>query len=536
MPRVFSVLLFAAFAGITLSVYQPALNGPFISDDIGYFSANPYTAALGFDSLIAFFDPTGAARLHTANYAPVHLLLTAVLRQIFANDVTGYHLINVLCHAFASWCAVMWLMRAAIPVPVAVLGGFAFALHPANVEAVAWISQLKTTAAFVFALGALMQFPERPRTATLLFALGLLTKASAAAALPAAAAFAYARARPGRIPRVELRWLGGWCGLFALYALAELGAQQGAGEANPAAGLGGFARVQTIFATGARYVVMSATGFGLSAYHEPDPIASPLDPWFLAGVIAAVGLGLRAWESLRARRVEAGFWAFALASFLPVSQLAPFVNPVADRYVYFILPGLLGAALCYAHELWERYELPAPAAQPLGLAALVVIGAFAWQSLDRAALWKSEHALLLDAEEHYPRGGTAAYLEATRAAQRGDAARAVAELRRAEERNAVRFSVLLEDPGLAPLRGAPEFRVLLHEMAGRWIERSLAIGSETQPELRARSLAHRVRGEDAAARAALERAIELGGPLDAALRGDLAQLGSPGPAAAAPAK
>jgi hypothetical protein len=534
MPRVFSVLLFAAFAGITLSVYQPALNGPFVSDDIGYFTANPYTAELGLDSLIAFFDPTGAARVHTANYAPIHLLLTAVLRKIFANDVTGYHLINVLCHAFASWCLVNWFRRAALPVSVAVLAGFAFALHPANVEAVAWISQLKTTASFVFALGALMCFPERPRAATALFALGLLTKASAAAALPAAAAFALARAGRRPLPRDELRWLGIWCGLFALFAIAELGAQRGAGEASLGAGLGLVARIQTIFATGARYVVMAATGIGLSAYHEPEPITSALDPWFLAGVIAAVALVTRAFESLRARRAEAGFWAFALASFLPVSQLVPFVNPVADRYVYFILPGLLGAALCWARELWERFELPPAAAQPVGIAAVAAIGALAWHSSDRAALWKSELALLLDAEEHYPRGGTAAYLEATRAAQRGEAARAVTELRRAEERNAARFSLLLDDPGLAGVRTAPEFQALLREMAGRWIERSRALGNETQPELRVRALAHRVRGEHDQARTALERALALGGPLDAELRAELAQLGSARPALEAP--
>ena len=125
MSRVFAVLLFAAFAGIALAVYRPALHGPFLSDDYGYIVANPYTASLAPGPLLQLFDPTGPARLHTANYAPVHLLLTALERQIFANDVTGYHLINVLCHAFAGWLFAALLLRAQLPAPVAVLAGFA---------------------------------------------------------------------------------------------------------------------------------------------------------------------------------------------------------------------------------------------------------------------------------------------------------------------------------------------------------------------------------------------------------------------------
>ncbi len=524
MSRVFAALLFAAFAGIALAVYRPALRGPFLSDDYGYIVANPYTASLAPGALLQLFDPTGPARLHTANYAPVHLLATAFERQIFANDVTGYHLINVLCHAFAGWLFVALLLRAELPAPVAVLAGLAFVLHPANVEAVAWISQLKTTASLGFALAALLQFPQRPRLATALFALGLLTKASAAAALPAAAAFAWARAGARPIPALERRWLGVWIALFALFALAEFGAQRGAGEAQIAAQGGLAARLQAIFAGGAHYVAMAATGTGLSAFHEPDPIARWLDPWFLAGCICALVLGFRSWAALRARRAEAGFWVFAAASFLPVSQLVPFVNPIADRYLYFLLPGLLGGALLAGRELWERLQLPAAAARSLALAALAVLLAFGWQSTHRARLWQSEMLLLLDAAKNYPRGGTAAYLEALRAAERGDAVRAVLALRRAEERQAARFAVLLEDPGLAKVRAAPEFQALLREMAGRWIERSRSLGIQSQPELRLRALAHRVRDDRAAAIAALETALALGGPLDAELRMDLAQL------------
>ncbi len=534
MPRAFAVLLFAAFAGSAIAVYRPALAGPFLSDDFGYIAANPYTASLAPGNVVRMLDPTGPARLHTANYAPVHLLLTALERQIFANDVRGYHLVNVLCHALASCLLVALLLRAGLPRPVGVLAGAAFLLHPANVEAVAWISQLKTTASLAFALAALLHFPARPRAATACYALGLLTKASAAAALPAAAAFALARAGREPVPRAERRWLGLWLALGGLFAFAELGAQRGAGEAGLPARGDLAARAQAIFSIGARYLAMAATGTGLSAFHEPEPGAGWLDPWFLLGAIAAIALGARTLQALRARRLEAGYWVFAAASFLPVSQIVPFVNPLADRYLYFLLPGLLGAALLCGRGLWQRVPLPGVAAPLLGLAALALLASFGAKSAGRARLWQSEMRLLLDAEANYPRGGTAAYLEARRAAQRGDAEAAVRALRRAEERHAARFTVLLQDPGLAPVRDAPAFRQLVAEMAGRWIERSRELGLETQPELRLRAHAHGVRGESALAIQALERALALGGPLDAELRADLAVARAEGGSAARP--
>ena len=69
--------------------------------------------------------------------------------------------------------------------------GALFLLHPANVEASAWISQTKTTLALALSLGALLLFPSRPGLSLVTFTLGLLTKASAAFALPMAAVFVW---------------------------------------------------------------------------------------------------------------------------------------------------------------------------------------------------------------------------------------------------------------------------------------------------------------------------------------------------------
>ncbi len=512
------LLVFCGFAVLTLAVYRGALHGELVSDDFGYLDSHPYTADLSTSNVLAILDPFGAARLYAADYAPVHLLLTSIERQIFADEVLGYHLVNVFVHALNVILLVALLLRSRVPLAGALLGGALFTVHPANVEAVAWVSQLKTNAALAFSLGALLAFPRHAALATLLFGLGLLTKASAFFALPMAAALLWARGGSG----AERGWLAGWALLFGLYAIPQLSAFEHLAEVEVPAFADPWVHARSIAAVGARYLVMAATSYGVSAFQEPEPALSPFDPWWLGGLAAGAVLTWRLWVTLRGRREEAAWWIAAAASFAPVSQLFPFLNPVADRYLYFVLPGLIGATLLWCATLRERVPAAARSAAAAALAALALL--FAWQAAARAALWQNETRLLLDAAEHYPEGGTASFLRARSAAQRGDAATAVAELRRAADRGIGRFMLLDSDPGLAPIRQDPAFRELVHELAGRWIEAARRRGASTQPELRVMALAHVKRGELDEAEESLERALAAGGPLDPEVRRNLAEV------------
>ena len=205
-PAVRPLLLFAVFVAVSLLVYRAALHGPFLSDDFGYIVSNPYTSGFGWANLRTILDPFGPARLYTANYAPVHLLLTALERQIFADDPFGYHVVNVLLLAANATMLVALLRASGLPAAGALAAGAVFLLHPANVEAVAWVSQLKSGLGLALALGALCLHPRRPAVAAALFALGLLTKASAAFAWPMACALVWARTPDGgrRAPRGRL--------------------------------------------------------------------------------------------------------------------------------------------------------------------------------------------------------------------------------------------------------------------------------------------------------------------------------------------
>jgi hypothetical protein len=507
--------LLAGFAALAFALYWPAIDGPFVSDDFAYLVSHPYTSPLTWQNVREIFDPWGPAKLYAANYAPIHLLLTALELHIFADALPGYHGVNVAIHALNAWLLAVWLRRAGLGEVVAGAGGLFFLVHPANVEAVAWVSQLKTNGAHAFALGAILLWRSRPALALLLFTCGLLTKVSALFALPTAAALAWCE---GASARPAARWLLLWAGVAALHAIPEFGSFAHLGAVEQDAYRDPLVHLRSVAGVGARYLAMAA-GIGISAFQEPEPARSWLDPWWLASLPLGGLLAWRLVDTLRRRQVESAFWVSAVAAFGPVSQVFPFLNPVADRYLYDILPGLVGGALC-----WGRGLAPdATARRALGAAACAALVACAAASWSRAGLWQSETKLLLDAARHYPEGGTAHYLRARSAAQQGDVATAIASLRIAAKSGIDRWSVLERDPGLAPIREKPEFRALVRDLAQQWIDLAKRRGYRTQPELRMLGMAHVTRGELADAVAAFEGALAAGGPQDEVVRAELAE-------------
>jgi len=484
---------------------------------------NAFVRELSLANVVQIFDPAGDAALTISNYAPVQLLLHAVALRVFGDDTTGHHVINVVLHALACVLLVAIFLDSGLPVAAALLGGAFFLAHPANVEAVAWISQLKSTASLVFALAALLAYPKRPALASVCFALALLAKGHAVFALPVVALFEWLRTG-----RVRWKWIALWAAMFAAFSIAEITSHERNQGDGPTLRDDPFVWLRTIVAIAARYLVMAATSLGVSSFHETEPARSPFDPWFLAGLVALAGLGWRLAVTLKRRSPEAVYWIWAGVAFVPISQIFPFLYPMADRYLYFIAPGLIGAALCVARDAIEK--LPAQRRPAAGIAAGALVAAacafFGWRSIERAAVWRSSASLVADAAAHYPQGVSANILRAKRAAQIGDVDGVVAALRAAAKRGYNRFEQIEADSAFDAMREQPQFRAVVSEIAAGWIARGRTREHPTQQELQTVGHAHFVRGEKAEAIAVLRRALALGGPYDAQIRADLETLGA----------
>jgi hypothetical protein len=276
-----------------------------------------------------------------------------------------------------------------------------------------------------------------------------------------------------------------------------------------------------------RYLFMAGTSWGTAAYQEPGLSKSWGDPWFLTATAVLLVLALRLAVTLRRRSPEAAGWVWALAAWAPVSQIFPFLYPIADRYLYFILPGLLLAACIAGRDALAAIADPTrrrfAVHALLAVGGLVLVG-FGVRSHERAAIWRSEDAVLADSARAWPDGVSSSLLQAMRAASQGDVLRTNTFLRRASERGWDYWTFPQQDPRFAPVRADPRFRSFLAELAGRRIEALQGRARLNQAELMNLAEAYALRQEDDAAVAALDQAIARGGPMEPELRARRARL------------
>jgi tetratricopeptide (TPR) repeat protein len=167
---------------LTALAYIPAWNGAAIWDDDRHMT-RPELRTFGGLAQI-WVNPSA-----TQQYYPVVHTVFWIEHKIWGDAVFPYHFVNILLHALSALILLKILRQ--LNVPGAWLGAALFALHPVQVESVAWISELKNTLSGAFCLAAALTYLRFDETrerrsyvaALVFFLLGLLSK-TAIAPLP----------------------------------------------------------------------------------------------------------------------------------------------------------------------------------------------------------------------------------------------------------------------------------------------------------------------------------------------------------------
>ena len=128
-------LVAVAITAVTLLVYWPALHGGFLWDDDRYVTHNYLlTAADGLRRIWFSLDAP-------SQYFPLTYTVLRIERLLWGLNPAGFHWVNLLLHVANA--LLVWRVLSRLNIPASWFAAAIFALHPIQVESVAWISERK---------------------------------------------------------------------------------------------------------------------------------------------------------------------------------------------------------------------------------------------------------------------------------------------------------------------------------------------------------------------------------------------------------
>ena len=396
---------FAACLAASFAVYWPALRGDYIWDDRDiYVLNNPLLPKP--DGLYRFWFTTDPL-----DYYPLAYTVYWFGVRLWGLNPLGFHLVNVVVHALASTFLAWTLKRLCSPLAPreeshptfadqaiarsvaslsrseratypAALVGVLFALHPMNVESVAWIAQLKTCLAGMLAFAAAGCFIRGwTLVSFVLFAFSLSSK-PIAVAIPVAI-LVYGWWRDGRIGRsIILQSLPFFAASLVFGAIGVYFQQ--ANAIGP-----------TTIRTDSPLTRLLASSWAVWFYAWKSIV--PIDfmfvyprwdvrAWGVLAFVPALALfGIIAglwWKRGAWGRTPLAVLAVYLLMILPSSGLVDVYfwryTYVGDHYAYQALPLVLASAVGIVWTLLHRWKAPAIIGR---LASAAAMAFFAVQSL-----------------------------------------------------------------------------------------------------------------------------------------------------------
>jgi tetratricopeptide (TPR) repeat protein len=389
-------------AACVLLAYLPVLKAGFIWDDDDYVTAN--WTLHNLDGLRhIWFDTTA-----TPQYYPLVHTTYWLEYHFWKLNPMGYHAINVLLHTFAA--ILLWRVLAMLEVPGAWLAAAIFALHPVNVESVAWVTERKNVLSAVFffaAAWAYLRFAGKWEgkerrwgwwfLAWLLFVCALLSK-TVACSLPAALL-------------LVCWWKKGWLELrdvlptipFFIAGL-WLGLQTARLEQNHVGAVG----PDWSFSFAERCLIAGrALWFYAGKLFWPEQLTFIYPRWHIDTSIwwqwlfpvAALAMVVALW--LARKRIGRGplaavlFFAATLFPALGFFNAFPMLfSFVADHFQYLAGAGIMALAAAGITAATARFEKGFPFLRPLCCALLLlVLGTLTWRQTrmyaDVETLWET---------------------------------------------------------------------------------------------------------------------------------------------------
>jgi len=337
----------------TLALYNPVNRHPFVNyDDDRYITENLHVHnGLTWRTITWAFTAT-----EQGNWHPLTWLSHALDYQLFHQNPAGHHLTSLLIHAANAVLLFLFLMYATRRLGPSLFVAALFALHPINVESVAWVAERKNVLCTFFFFATLIAYcwyarqPDWRRYLVFagLFVLGLMSKPMVITLPFVLLLLDYwplGRIRGGRadataapLSKLVVEKLP-LIALSAASAVITMQAQRAGGAMRSTAQFSLAVRLENAVMAYAMYLWKMIWPSHLSPIY-PHP-GDSLAGWQV-GTSALVLLAVTAVAlKFRARRYLLTGWLWFLGTLVPVIGLVQVGDQaMADRYAYIPLVGI----------------------------------------------------------------------------------------------------------------------------------------------------------------------------------------------------
>jgi len=388
-----------------LLVYRSVLDADFVNyDDQAYVTENRHVTV----GLVAPSVAWAFTAFEAGNWHPLTWLSHMADCQAFALRPRGHHATSLALHALASLLVFLVMRRLTGGTWRSALVAGLFALHPLNVESVAWVSERKNVLSTVFwllTLGAYAGYARRPAPGryllvALFLSLGLLAKPMVVTlpcvlllldVWPLGRVVLGAPDTRTRLQALALEKLP-LLGLSVLSSLLTVAAQRAGGAVTSLEAIPLGARLANALVSYVAYLGKLFWPRRLAVFY-PHPGTSLASPRVALCAVALLFLSALIWRERARRPYLLVGWLWYLGTLVPVIGLVQVGSQaMADRYAYVPLLGIFVMLSFGAGEVAAAYGRRALAAAcVLCLAALGVLTA------RQARLWHDSRSLFAHA-------------------------------------------------------------------------------------------------------------------------------------------
>ncbi len=422
------LIICSFLAVVTLALYSPIISHPFIFnyDDDSYVINNAHVQAGLVWKTVAW----ALTSTEYSNWHPLTWLSHALDCELYGLNPAGHHFTSLVLHVFNVILLFLLLMRATGAAGRSLLVAALFAVHPFNVESVAWVAERKnvlSTLFFLLALGAYGWYAVRPGVkryvvVAALFLLGLAAKPMIITLPCVLLLLDYwplrriqgwsepssprlgdrdQEIRPGNVnpgsmlpvsqvpfSRLVVEKLP-LLALSAADAMATIFAQRSYGSMHLVLPL--WVRLENAVYAYAMYVWKGFWPARLAVFY---PYPSALTGWQLGlAAVFVVSISALVWRDRASRPYLVTGWLWFLGTLVPVIGLIQVgEQAMADRYAYIPMIGIFLMAVWSAAELAESRHLSFPSSVKTSAAVLIILSLF---TSEQIRYWQSAYDLWL---------------------------------------------------------------------------------------------------------------------------------------------